>query len=100
MSVPPVPPRPVEYSARNSVQSKDQPPPVPPLPPELIASSRSQPSPPPSLPHFDIPLAAPRSHRLYPDLPASVRLVYLMTSQCVADDSVFLCRYINRWQEL
>ncbi|KAF8843893.1 HCP-like protein [Paxillus ammoniavirescens] len=73
MSVPPIPPRPVEYSARNSVlSSKDQPPPVPPLPPELVASSRSQPSPPPSLPHFDLPLVAPRPHRLDPDLPANM----------------------------
>ncbi|KIJ61885.1 hypothetical protein HYDPIDRAFT_137149 [Hydnomerulius pinastri MD-312] len=79
MNVPPVPPRPVEYVARNSVQSVNQPPPVPPLPPNFIAQSQSQQSPPPSLPHFEQPLAAPRPHRLDPNLPANVRLVYFVT---------------------
>ncbi|KAH7886822.1 HCP-like protein [Phlebopus sp. FC_14] len=62
--LPPVPPRPVDYDARQSVE---QPPPIPPLPPELLAQSQRQ-----SLPHFEPPLAAPRPHRLDPNLPANM----------------------------
>ncbi|KAH7906763.1 HCP-like protein [Hygrophoropsis aurantiaca] len=61
-SIPPIPPRPAEYGGPANFQPPG-PPPVPPLPPDFIAQSQ---------PHFTQPLAAPRPHRLDPDLPANM----------------------------
>lgn len=70
------PPRPSSAHQQQTTTARraDQPPPIPPLPPELLAQSRSlsSPQPPPSLPHFEPPLAAPRPHRLDPNLPANM----------------------------
>ncbi|KAI6043888.1 HCP-like protein [Pisolithus marmoratus] len=61
------------YQEQTAARRADQPPPIPPHPPELVQSrSLASPHPPPSLPHFESPLVAPRPHRVDPNLPANM----------------------------